>query len=279
MKVLVTGANGLVGQAVCATLEQAGLTVVRAVRRAGAPGDLALGDLSGQTDWAALLPSGLDAVVHLAAQVPGGGLEDDAALQAYQKTNVEGALHLARGCSQKGVKRFVFISTAKVFGEGQDEPYSTNDPAQPEDAYAASKWAAERGLQALASETGMELVILRPPLVYGPGVKGNFLRLMRTVERGIPLPFGAVHNRRSMIGVGNLADAIRLSVIHPAAVGRTYAVSDGEDLSTPDLIREIALAMQRKNLSIADTSAMDDMGGKHARQAASGRATDRIPLP
>jgi len=143
------------------------------------------------------------------------------------------------------VKRFVFVSTVKVNGEGRDDPYRETDPPAPEDAYAISKWEAEQGLRRVAQETGMEVVILRPPLVYGPAVKANFLQLMRTVERGWPLPLGAIRNRRSLLYLGNLVDAIRVCVEHPAAAGQTFLLDDGEPISTTGLVRALARAMGR----------------------------------
>jgi UDP-glucose 4-epimerase len=173
---------------------------------------------------------------------------DEAALDPlalYRETNTEATLNLARQAKQAGVKRFVFISSIKVNGEGRVEPYRETDVPAPEDAYAMSKWEAEQGLGQIADETGLEVVILRPPLVYGPGVRANFMQLMRLVERGWPLPLGAIRNRRSLLYLGNFVDAIRQCVEHPAAAGQTFLLDDGEAVSTPELVRALAHAMNR----------------------------------
>ncbi len=245
MRILVTGANGFVGRALCGHLGTLGQVVVSAVRRASGLADEAVvGDIDGATDWTAAL-RGCDAVVHLVARVH---VMDDTAqdpLALYRATNVEATLNLARQAAAAGVKRFVFISTIKVNGEGRDVAYRETDVAAPGDAYAMSKWEAEQGLQRIARETGLEVVILRPPLVYGPGVKANFLQLMRIVGRGWPLPLGAIRNRRSLLYLGNFVDAIGLCVEHPAAVGQTFLLDDGEAVSTPELVRALAHAMGR----------------------------------
>lgn len=245
MNILVTGATGFVGNALCDYLALRGHRVIPASRhQAGRAGEAVVGEIDGATDWTVAL-TGCDAVVHLAARVH---VMDDAALEPrtlYQATNAEGTLNLARQVAQGGVKRFVFISSIKVNGEGQYEPYRETDSPAPEDAYAISKWEAEQGLQRIAQETGLEVVILRPPLVYGPGVKANFLRLMQTIERGWPLPLGAIHNRRSLLYLGNFVDAIRLCVEHPAAAGQTFLLDDGQPISTPELVRAVAHAMGR----------------------------------
>lgn len=244
-RVLVTGATGFVGRALCTALKESGHTVVPAVRReSGLPGEVVVGDIGPSTDWRDALP-GCDAVVHLAARVH--MMRDTAPdpLAAHRAANTEATLNLARQAARGGVKRFVFISTIKVNGEGRDAPYRETDAPAPQDAYAISKWEAEEGLYQIAEETGLEIVILRPPLVYGPGVKANFLRLMRLVEKGWPLPLGAIRNRRSLLYLGNFVDAIRLCTEHPAAAGQTFLLDDGEAVSTPELIRRLAHAMGR----------------------------------
>jgi UDP-glucose 4-epimerase len=245
MKIAVTGAAGFVGRALCNHLLAKDHVVIPIVRRGcGLTREVVVGDIGAATDWHHAL-AGCDAVVHLAARVH---VMDDTAqgpLSLYRATNTEATLDLARQAAQAGVKRFIFISTIKVNGEGRDAPYRETDTAAPEDAYAISKWEAEQGLQRIAQDTGLEVVILRPPLVYGPGVKANFLRLMRTVERGWPLPLGAIRNRRSLLYLGNFIDAIRVCVEHPDAVGQTFLVDDGQPVSTPELIRGLARAMGR----------------------------------
>lgn len=246
LKVLVTGANGFVGRRVCAELERQGHTVRGAVRdmsRAeGLTGEIVpVGELQNAA-WTHAL-SHIDAVVHLAARVH--VMKETAAdpLQAFRADNVRATEALALAAVAKGVKRFVYVSSIKVNGEGGAQPFSADDPAQPSDPYGVSKWEAEQRLRCLAAETGVEVTVVRPPLVYGPGVGGNFLRLLQLVRRGIPLPFGAIQNRRSMIYNGNLADALIACAVHPDAAGKTYLVSDGEDLSTPELVRRLAAAM------------------------------------
>ena len=202
-------------------------------------------DIGPETDWRAPL-EGAHAVVHLAARVH--QLSDLASnpLQAYRAINTAGTLNLADQAAQAGVKRFVFISTAKVWGEQSgDRPFDETSPARPDDPYGISKWEAEIGLQQIAQKTGMEYVALRPPLVYGPGVKANFLRLIRWIDRGYPLPFAAIHNRRSLIGLGNLIDAIATCIDSPAAANQTFGIADGAPLSTPDLIRSLATQLHR----------------------------------
>jgi nucleoside-diphosphate-sugar epimerase len=191
----------------------------------------------------AALP-GADAVVHLAARVH--VMHEAAAdpLAEYRRVNADMTLELARAALRHGVKRFVYMSTVKVNGERTDAaPFTERDAAAPRDPYAVSKWEAEQGLAALASGGALELVVLRPPLVYGPGVKGNFLRLMRLVRAGVPLPLASVANARSMIYVGNLASAVARALSAPAR--GTFLVSDGADLSTPQLVRMLAAAMRR----------------------------------
>lgn len=189
---------------------------------------------------------GIDVVVHLAARVH---VMKDAVhdpLVAFRQVNVTGTVALARAAAGRGVKRFVFLSSIKVNGEQTTEnPFRETDPPHPQDPYAVSKWEAEQALMRISAETGMEVAILRPPLVYGPRVRANFLRLLRWVDQGVPLPLAAVRNRRSMIYLGNLVDAIVTCIEHPAVAGRTYLLSDGEDVSTPDLIRRIAVALGR----------------------------------
>ena len=246
MKILVTGANGLVGRALCSVLDQTGHQVVRAVRTSTTPWEVPVGDLNESTDWSETLGQDTDVVVHLAARVP---LTDGATIgpdDRYTQVNTLGAANLARQCALHGVKRLIFVSTVKVLGEGKDEPYRDADLAVPADAYAISKWEAEQTLWQVAAETGMEVVVLRPPLVYGSGVKGNFLRLMQAIDKRRPLPLGGIQNQRSLIYLGNLVDVIRLCITHPNAAGKTFLVSDGDDVSTPELVRRIAGALGRR---------------------------------
>ncbi len=277
MRILVTGANGFVGRALCGHLGTLGQVVVSAVRRAsGLADEVVVGDIDDATDWTAAL-RGCDAVVHLVARVH---VMDDTAqnsLALYRATNVEATLNLARQAAAAGVKRFVFISTIKVNGEGRDAAYRETDVAAPGDAYAMSKWEAEQGLQRIARETGLEIVILRPPLVYGPGVKANFLRLMRIVGRGWPLPLGAIRNRRSLLYLGNFVDAIGLCVEHPAAAGQTFLLDDGEAVSTPELVRALANAMGRPvRLLLVPVGVLELAGALLGKRAAVARLTGSL---
>lgn len=245
MRTLVTGAAGFVGTALREVLAADGVEVMPAVRRhAGLPCESVMGELSATTNWATAL-AGCEAVVHLAARVH--IMHDTASdpLALYRATNTDATLRLARQAAHAGVRRFVFISSIKVNGEGRDAPYREDDVPAPEDAYAISKWEAEQGLWKISQETGLEVVILRPPLVYGPGVKANFRRLINVVARGWPLPLGGVRNRRSLLYLGNFVDAIRVCIEHPLAAGKTFLIDDGTPVSTPELIRALAAAMKR----------------------------------
>jgi UDP-glucose 4-epimerase len=251
MRVLITGANGFVGRALVDELATAGHTVVCAVRRCSdLPNEVLVDDLGPKTEWGRALV-GCDAVVHLAARVHVMRDEASDPLTEFRRVNTEGTLRLARQAAQAGVRRFVFISSVKVNGEGREQPYRETDAAAPEDAYAISKWEAEQGLQMIGAEVGLEIVILRPPLVYGPGVKANFRRLIQTVARGWPLPLGAIHNRRSLLYLGNFVDAICLCVKHPEAVGQTFLLDDGEAVSTPELVGRLAHALGRPTRLVA----------------------------
>lgn len=282
MKVVVTGATGFVGTALCDTLAAFAYEVVPVVRsKSGLQHEVVIDNVDGSTDWRPALTA-CDAVVHLAARVH---VMDDTSqnpLALYRETNTEATLNLARQAAQAGVKRFVFISTIKVNGEGFPHPrplshgergaYVETDAPAPEDAYAISKWEAEQGLQQIARETGLEVVVLRPPLVYGSGVKANFLRLMQLIQHGWPLPLGAIKNRRSLLYLGNFIDAIRLCIEHPAAAGQTFLVDDGQTISTPDLIREIAKAMHRPaRLVPVPISLLQWVGSMTGRSAAVAR--------
>lgn len=251
MKVLVTGANGFVGRALCDELLRHGQSVRGTLRQHEGRHALlervepiVVGTINAATDWKAAL-AGCDAVVHLAARVHVMNDKASDPLAKFREVNTEGTLNLARQAVRAGVKRFVFISSIKVNGEGRDVPYRETDAPAPEDAYAISKWEAEQGLQRIAQETGLEIVTLRPPLVYGPGVKANFQRLLHTIARGWPLPLEAIRNKRSLLYLGNFVDAIRICVEHPAASGQTFLLDDGRAVSTPELIRAVAQAMAR----------------------------------
>ncbi len=245
MNVLVTGATGFVGRALIPRLQADGHVVRAAVRTpAGLANESVVGEMAADTDWSAAL-QGCDAVVHLASRVH--VMQDWATdpLVEYRRVNTAGTLNLTRQAVTAGIQRLVFASSIKVNGEGRIAPYAEFDPPAPEDAYALSKWEAEQGLTAIAAGGGLEIVVLRIPLVYGPGVGANFLRLMQAVDRGMPLPFGCIENRRSLVYLVNLVDAIVTCVTHPGAANRTFLISDGVDVSTPELIRQLAAALHR----------------------------------
>lgn len=252
-RTLITGATGFVGTALCQTFRERGIAFVAATRHGTKPPlgcvrQVSLGPICHNTDWTDAL-SGVDAVVHLAnkAHVMHDHMSLIESLVQYREVNTAGTLNLAHQAAERGVKRFVFISSIKVCGEGlsgqRNFAYDDSLPPSPKDAYAISKWEAEQGLRLIAGATGLEVVILRPPLVYGPGVGANFFQLMQLVAQRWPLPLGRVENSRSLIYLGNLVDAISASLSHTGAVNKTFLVSDGEDVSTPELIRRISTAL------------------------------------
>lgn len=244
MKVLVTGANGFVGSALCPRLTELGHEVVPVVRRQSNIADEVI--VHDAASWKAAL-NGCDSVIHLAARAHVMQDQERNPLQAFRVSNVDTTIDLAKRAVEAGVRRFVFMSTIKVNGEetAQGCSFRPEDSIDPKDPYAISKWEAEQGLFDIGKRTGLEVVIIRPPLVYGPGVKGNFATLIKWVKIGVPLPFGALRNRRSMIGLDNLlsftvlcADIARSQ----NAKGQVFLVSDGEDVSTAELLRRVAKA-------------------------------------
>jgi nucleoside-diphosphate-sugar epimerase len=251
-RVLVTGANGFIGQAVCHDLLSRGYHVVGAVRgksdarQATVVESLAMGEIDEHTDWSAALAE-TDSVVHLAARVH--LMRETAAdpLAEYRRVNVKLTVNLARHAARCGVRRFVFVSSVKVNGESTPvgQPFTADDVPRPKDPYGLSKLEAEQALLQLAERTGMEVVIIRPVLVYGPGVKANFHEMMRWLLKGIPLPIGALHNQRSLVALVNLADFIATCLHHPAAANQTFLVSDGEDLTVTGLLQRTAAAFRR----------------------------------
>lgn len=250
MRVLVTGAGGFVGRVLCARLAERGHTVRAAVRAAGrAPAGVAevavVGEIGPATEWAEAL-RGVDAVIHLAARVH---VMDDRAgdpLAEYRRTNLQGTERLARQAAEHGLRRLVFASSIKVLGEAtHGAPFTEETAPAPADPYGVSKREAEEALRTVEAQGALEVCVVRPPLVYGPGVKANFARLMGAVARGVPLPLGALRNRRSLVYVGNLADALVECATHPAAAGETFLVADEPALTPAELVRAIAGALGR----------------------------------
>ncbi|EWY41335.1 NAD-dependent dehydratase [Skermanella stibiiresistens SB22] len=250
MRILVTGATGFVASALIPILRGRGHAVRAAVRRAGArpvADTVVVGDIGPETDWREAL-AGMDAVVHLAARVHQAEepADDAEALALHRLVNVEGTRRLAESAAAAGVRRMVLVSTIKAVTEnGAERPVTDATVEAPTSPYGVSKLEAERALMEVAARTGLEAVVVRPPLVYGAGVGANFLRLLELCRRAPPLPFGAIRNRRSLIHVENLAGAILSCVEHPAAPGHRFLVHDGTALSTPDLIRTLARALGR----------------------------------
>lgn len=247
-RVLVTGATGFVGRTLCRMLTDAGLQVRAAVRRVDAAlpatiEQVTVGDIDSRSDWPAAL-QGIDVVVHAAARAHVMGAQA-ADLTLYDQTNAQGTARLAQAAAAAKVRRFVYVSSIKVNGEERSlGAYGPTDAPNPCDPYAVSKQRGEQALLALGST--LETAIVRPPLVYGAGVRANFLRLLSWVDKQLPLPLGAIHNRRSLVSVWNLCDLLRRLATQPIPGGRVWLVSDGEDLSTPELIRRIGAAMRKE---------------------------------
>ncbi len=253
LNILVTGANGFVGRALCESASKLGHQVKAATRT---PHDFGAHiqnvQIASLEDLAYVLPSslnaehpsleGVDTVIHLAARVHVMKESMSDALGAYRAMNVAGTLALAKACAKAGVSRFIYLSSIKVNGESTTlgQPFFADDVPAPQDPYGISKWEAELALKDLVKNTSMELVIIRPPLIYGPGVGANFASMMKVLSHSIPLPFGAIHNARSLVGLDNLIDLILRCAEHPEAPGQVFLVSDGQDASTTELLRKLA---------------------------------------
>lgn len=268
-EVFITGASGFVGRETVKRFLAGGWQVRAAVRSAencAIEPDARLsiveaGDITCVTDWAPLL-AGCNVVVHLAARAHQTNEAPDAAADLFQRTNVDLSARLIRGAAAAGVQRFVFVSSAGVMGDFSERPFTEADPPRPKSEYAKSKWQAEQALGEVARETGIELVILRPTLVYGPGNPGNLDRLMRLIRTGLPLPLGAVRNRRSFLNVGHLAGIVCSAAQLPEAAGKTVLLADGNDLSTPDLVRTLAEGMGARARLFAVPPSLLLLGGR-----------------
>jgi nucleoside-diphosphate-sugar epimerase len=280
MKVLVTGGMGFVGSAVWRRLNHMdGVTALYSVRRPPPFAEanhsvINVGDLSANVDWTSAL-AGVDVVVHTAARVHVIRDYTVNPLSEFRTVNLQGTVRLATQAAAAGVRRLVFISSIKVNGETTESghPFTADDQPAPEDAYALSKMEAEKALTAISAQTGMEVVIIRPPLIYGPGVKANFHMMMYWLSRGIPLPLGAVHNQRSLVALDNLVDFVVTCVDHHAAANQTFLVSDGEDMSTTQLLQRMGAALAVPARLIPVPSALIRLG---ATLLGKGALADRL---
>lgn len=249
-RILITGATGFVGRAVIRRLRADGHALSGTTRQPGTQGPdgvplYSVGEFSAATDWTRIV-AGADIVIHLAARTHVTDERGTQAVDLYRATNRDATRGLAESAAAAGVRRFVFMSSVKAAGEETcGQALRETDAPRPEDAYGISKWEAEQVLADVAARTGLELVILRPPLVYGPDARGNLLTLLKACARGWPLPLGGIDNRRSLISLTNLASAVAICATDPRAAGKTYFVSDGEDISTAELVRRLAQAMGR----------------------------------
>jgi nucleoside-diphosphate-sugar epimerase len=242
--ILVTGATGFIGKRLCHQIIQNGGTIRRALRREGNQEGAVVGELGQETNWSTALV-GVKCVIHLAGRVHVMRDSADDVLAEYRRVNVLGTLNLAQQAAALGVKRLIYISSIKVNGEKTKKgvPFLVTDNPNPHGPYAVSKWEAEQRLLALSAKTGIEVVIIRPPLVYGPGVKANFLSMLRWLSRGLPMPFGAIYNKRSLVALDNLVDLIITCIRHPAAANQVFFAGDGEDLSTTELLHRLGYAL------------------------------------
>jgi nucleoside-diphosphate-sugar epimerase len=248
-RILVTGASGFVGSSLCNQLCECGIPFFSAVRKKRTQSDFEIGNLTDEIDWSKAL-LGCNAVIHLAARVHMMNDKSSNPLAIFRAVNVDATLNLAKQAALSGVHRFVFVSSVKVNGEetAPNNPFTVFDQPAPTDPYGQSKLEAEIALRELSQATGLEVVIIRPPLVYGPGVRANFLKLMQLVQIGVPLPLGAIHTRRSMVSLDNLIDLLIICTHHPAAAGQTFMVSDDYDVSISELLHMLGNAMGKRSL-------------------------------
>jgi len=279
MNILVTGATGFVGSALVESLvNHSPFSISVAVRDGSFPFPSAVqvfqvGDLGSDVDWSTVL-QGINVVVHAAACVHIQSTKNSRSL-LYQmhRVNVTGTLNLASQAQKAGVRRFIYLSTIKVNGEEMvaGTPFSADDPPAPAGSYAISKLEAEQGLQQLVRKTGLEVVIIRPPLVYGPGVKANFLAMMRWLDRGVPLPLGAIRNKRTLIALDNLVDLVTICIDHPAAADQIFLAGDDEDLSTTELLQRLANAMGKPARLFSVPTKFLELGARFLGQGATAR--------
>jgi len=260
LKILITGSGGFIGQYLTTSLQKkschgnsSDYDIIYTYRHlpeglsSNNSSHFSVGNIDAQTQWQAALTD-VNSVVHLAARVHVMQETDADPLAAFRAVNTQGTINLARQAVSAGVKRFIYLSSIKVNGEKTtDSPFYADDQPEPQDPYAISKFEAEQQLLALGKETGLEVVIIRPPLVYGPGVKGNFSRLIKLVDKSLPLPLAGINNIRSLVNIQNLCSLIQTCLVHPKAPGEIFLVSDGQDLSTSELFEHIAQALRKKN--------------------------------
>ena len=248
LKIMVTGASGFVGTSLCNRLSSLGIKFSGTVRKKTRPEQFEIGELSAQTDWSEALTD-CDVIIHLAARVHVMKDTSHDPLAAFRAVNVDATLNLAKQALRCGVKRFVYVSSVKVNGEETiSKSFTAFDVPAPIDPYGQSKLEAEIELRALLYQSGLELVIIRPPLVYGPGVRANFFKLMQLVKMSVPLPLGAIHNKRSMVALDNLLDLLITCAHHPAAAGQIFMVSDDHDVSISELLRLLSSGMDQRSL-------------------------------
>lgn len=261
MKVAVTGSNGFVGKRLCQSLLAQNYGVLPVVRKARGSNELGIGEIGPHTKWAGILGD-VDCIVHLAARVHIMNDSSVDPLADFRKINVDGTVNLARHAVDAGVKRFIYLSSIKVNGEKtvEGKPFRETDSVMPEDAYAISKLEAENCLQKISEETGMEVVVIRPPLVYGAGVKANFAKMLCWLNKGYPLPFGAIHNKRSLVALDNLVSLIIFCIEHPAAANQIFLAGDDEDMSTTELLQRAAQALGRKQILLPVPGAVLKLG-------------------
>lgn len=269
MNVLITGANGFVGRALCAEAVRRKHTVRAIVRTGDSDKACTIGQIDGNTDWGGKF-NGVDVIIHLAARVH---VMNDCCLDPlseFRKVNVEGTVKLAQSAASAGVRRFVYVSSIKVNGEVTPKSFkfSESDAVNPQDPYSISKWEAEQALHFISTNSKLEVVIVRPPLVYGAGVKGNFAQMIKILAHGIPLPLASVNNLRSLIYLGNLQDALLLCATHVAAAGQTYLISDGLDISTTELLRLLGDATNHPARLFPCPTALLKLAGKLSGKSA-----------
>ena len=258
-RIVVTGAGGFVGRRTCEALLHDGMDVVAVSRTSG----LDIGEISGSTDWSPALSPGVT-IVHLAARAHVLERSSERDVMLFREVNTAGTRRLALDAARIGVRRLVFLSSIRVLGTSTDgrAHFTVEDPPAPAEPYAQSKAEAEQALWEIAADTGLEVCIIRPPLVYGPGAIGNFRRLVQLARSGIPLPLGSIQNSRSLVALDNLIDLIRVCISHPRAAGQTFLVSDGVTISTPDLVRGIASAMGKRARIVPLPVSLLRLGGR-----------------